>query len=181
MIPFETVDRYTRSVFELAETKGLTANLFQELSTVRKAMTSRPELLHLLESPLITRHEKRSLIDGILGPEASPLSQQFLNLLVQKNRINLYPFIVDRLHGIINEKQNIQEATVIAARELHPSIVQLIQKALEGFLKKKVVIQTDSDAALLGGVQIRLGNRLIDGTLRAKLNALDSQLRNVKV
>ena len=181
MRPFEIADRYSRSVFELAEAENTTSTIFQELAAVREAMENRPELLHLLQNPLITRGEKRSLIEGILGPKASTLSQQFLNLLVEKKRIDLYPFIVDRLHETLNEKRGIQEAMLITARQLHPSIIQLVQKALETVLRKKVVIQTETDPHLLGGVQIRLGNRLIDGTLRSKLNSLEMQLRNVKV
>ena len=177
----EVADRYTRSVFELAEEKGESKTLFQELDTVREAMSSRPELLSLLRSPLITRLEKRSLIEGILGPKANPLSQQFLNLLVEKNRIDLFSYIVDGLRNVLNQKQGVQEATIVSARELHPSIIQLIQKALETATGKKVLIHTDTDSALLGGLQIRMGNHLIDGTVRAKLDFLESQLRNVKV
>ncbi|OGW86442.1 MAG: ATP synthase F1 subunit delta [Omnitrophica bacterium RIFCSPHIGHO2_02_FULL_46_11] len=181
MIPFEIVNRYSRSVFELAEEKGVTDALFQELSAVHEATRNRPELLNLLQSPLITRGEKRALIEGILGSKANSLSRQFLNLLVQKNRTDLFPFIVEQLQDLMNKKHNVQEATVVTARELHPSIIQLIQKALEGLFKKKVTIETDTDPDLIGGLQIRLGNRLIDGTLRAKLNALHAQLKNVRV
>ena len=181
MKPLEAANRYTRSVFELGEETGSSEQVFQELSAVRQAMEGRPELLHLLQSPLITRTEKRSLIEGILGPKSSSLSQQFLNLLVKKNRIDLFGFIVDRLRATLHEKQGIQEATVVTARDLHPSIIQLIQKALETTLRKKVLIQTDTDPQLLGGIQIRLGNQLMDGTIRSKLDALETQLRTVKV
>ncbi len=181
MKPLEIVDRYARSVFEMAEQASSTDRVFGELTAVRTAMQARPKLLNLLESPMITAIEKKSLIEGILGPKSSPLSQNFLNLLVRKNRIDLFPDIVERLHKTVDKKNNVQEATVVTARELHPSIIQLVQKALETALKKKIVIQTDQNPDLLGGIQIQIGNRLIDGTLRAKLNALSSQLRNVRV
>lgn len=181
MRPLELADRYGRSIFELAEAENRTDAIFQELAAVREAMKHRPELLQLLQNPFITRGEKCSLIEGILGPKANALSQQFLNLLVEKNRIDLYPFIVDKFHEILNGKQGIQEVTVVTARQLHPSIIQLVQKALEIAIGKKVVIQTGTDLHLLGGLQIRMGHRLIDGTLRSKLNSLDIKLRNVKV
>ena len=177
----EIADRYTRSVFELAEEKGSTSALLQELLAVGQAMVNRPELLALLKNPLITRSEKKSLIEGILGSKANALSSQLLHLLVEKNRIDLYPLIVEGLQELLNEKQGIQEVAAVSARELHPSITQLIQKALETALKKKVTIQTQTDPALLGGLQIRIGNRLIDGTIRAKLDALGAQLRTAKV
>ncbi len=181
MKPLEIVDRYARSVFEMAEQSASTDRMFSELTAVRNAMQTRPKLLSLLESPMITAIEKKSLIEGILGPKSSPLSQNFLNLLVRKNRIDLFPDIVERLHKTVDKKNNVQEATVVTARELHPSIIQLVQKALETALKKKIVIQTNQNPDLLGGIQIQVGNRLIDGTLRAKLNVLSAQLRNVRV
>ncbi|MBI1977935.1 MAG: ATP synthase F1 subunit delta [Candidatus Omnitrophica bacterium] len=181
MKTLEIADRYTRSAFELANEKGAVEILFQELATVREAMESRSELLNLLQSPLITQEEKRSLIEGILGPKASALAREFLNVLVEKKRIDLFPFIVDRLRSAIYEKKGIQEATVVAARELHPSIIQLIQKALERATQKKVELQTEVDKRLLGGLQIRMGNHLIDGSLRTKLDTLKSQLIHAKV
>ncbi|MBI4368504.1 MAG: ATP synthase F1 subunit delta [Candidatus Omnitrophica bacterium] len=170
-----------KSVFEMAEESRETEKLSQELSAVKEAMAERPKFLDLLQNPFITREEKRSLIEGMLGPTSSRLAQNFLNLLVDKNRIDLFPAIMDRLHQAMNQKRNVEEAVVVSARQLHPSILQLIQKALETAIKKKVLIRTEQDSDLLGGLQIRFGSRLIDGSIRAKLNALYHQLSNVKV
>ena len=180
MIPLQIVDRYTRSIFEMAQEQGTAESIFQELATVRDAMSKRPELLQLLQNPLITRAEKSSLIEGILGPKAHSLAEHFLNLLVDKNRIYLYPVIVDRLHKILNERQGIQEATIVTARQLHPSIIQLLQRALEQAVQKKVIIRTETDSELLGGIRVHMGNHLIDGSIRSKLDDLESQLKTMK-
>ncbi len=181
MKPLELADRYSRSVFEIAEERGVSSNVFDELQMVRKAMEKRPELMNLLQNPLITRNEKSSLIEGVLGPKSTPLSRQFINLLVDKNRIDLFPFVVDELEQSIREKEGVQEVTILTARELHPSIIQLIQKALERTIHKKILIQTETEKNLIGGLQIQIGNRLIDGSVRGKLNTLETQLRNAKV
>ena len=181
MRPLIIAERYSRSAYQLAEEKGIASALLQELEAVRDAMEARSELLGLLRSPLITRDEKRSLIEGILGPKASSLAREFLNLLVDKNRIDLFPDIVGELKRLTNERQKIQEVTAVSARELHPSILQLLEKALEKNTAKKIILHTEQDPTLLGGIQIHLGNRLIDGTIRSKLNALESQLRLVRI
>ena len=180
MDTLELAGRYGRSVFELSEQAGLSRTIFEELRAVGQAMEQRPELLYLLKSPLITLTEKCSLVDGILGPKASPLAREFLNLLVEKNRLDSFPLIVVQLRHLMNEKDGIQEATVVTARELHPSILELVAKALEARSKKKMLIQTKTDRLLLGGIQIRMGNRLIDGTIRTQLNSLEARLKNVK-
>jgi F-type H+-transporting ATPase subunit delta len=181
MRPLIIAERYSRSAYQLAEEKGLGNSFLKELQAVKDAMEARSELMSLLRSPLITRDEKRSLIEGILGPKASSLAREFLNLLVAKGRIDLFPDIVGELKRLTNEREKIQEVTAISARELHPSILQLLQKALEKMTGKKIILRTEEDSSLLGGIQIQLGNRLIDGTLRSKLNALESQLRMVRI
>ena len=181
MIPLQIVERYSRSIFELSEEQNQRDTVFQELLTVHQAMENRPELLNLLQSPRITRDEKRSLIEGILGPRSSNLSKDFLNLLVDKNRTELFPFIVEQLQDVIRQKQGIQEVFVVTARELHSSIVQLLERTLEKVTGKKILVQSSVDLTLLGGMQIRMGNRMIDGSVRTKLNTLETQLRNVKV
>lgn len=181
MKPLQIAERYSRSIFELSEEQGQQDAVFQELLTVHQAMENRPELLNLLQSPRITRDEKRSLIEEILGPRSSHLSKYFLNLLVDKNRTELFPFIVDQFQDVIRQKQGIQEVFVVTARELHSSIVQLLEKTLEKVTGKKILIQSSVDPVLLGGIQIRMGNHMIDGSVRTRLNTLETQLRNVKV
>ena len=181
MRPLVIAERYSRSAYQLAEEKNITGSFFQELQAVQNAMTIRPELMSLLKSPLITHDEKRSLIEGILGPKSSSLAREFLNLLVKKNRIDLFPDIVGELKRLTNEREKIQEVTAISARELHPSILQLLQKTLEKVTSRKIILRTEEDPSLLGGIQIQLGNRLLDGTLRSKLNALESQLRMARI
>lgn len=181
MRPLVIAERYSRSAYQLAEEKNMTTSFLQELQAVRDAMETRSELMSLLKNPLITRDEKHSLIEGILGPKASSLAQQFLNLLVDKNRIELFPDIVEELKRLTHEREKIEEATAVSARELHPSILQLLQKALEKMTAKKIILRTEEDPSLLGGIQIHLGNRLIDGTVKTKLNALESQLKMARI
>ncbi len=181
MIPLQIVDRYSRSILQLSEETNQRDAVLQELLTVRGAMENRPDLLNLLQSPLISREEKHSLLEGVLGPKASKLSKQFMNLLVDKSRTDLFPFIVSRLRDAIRTKMGIQEAVIVTARELHSSIIQLLEKALEKSTGKEITIQSEVDPSILGGIQIRIGNQMIDGSIRTKLNTLQTQLRNVKV
>src|SRR3989338_4811934 len=158
MRPLAIAERYSRSVLELAEEKGDTKNIFQELIAVRDAMAARSELLSLLRSPLITKDEKHALIEGVLGPEASSVSKHFLNLLVDKGRIDLFSDIVDQLENAIHKREGIQEVAVVTARELHESILQLLEKALRKTTGKTILIESKIDPSLLGGIQIHLGN-----------------------
>lgn len=173
----ELSSRYSRSIFELAEERNVSSHLVSELKAVKNAMGSRPELVHLLQSPLMSRNEKASLIKGILGAGSSPLTGQFLNLLVAKGRVDLFPQIVDQLQSMLQKKEGIQEVNVVGARPFHANLIQLLERALHKLTGKTIRIQSTVNPSLLGGIQIRMENRLIDGSVRAKLNALEMQLR----
>ena len=181
MKQYAVAERYSRSVFELAEEKGSSKATFQELLAVKDAMQGRPELLQLLHNPLITKEEKYALIEGILGTGASAVAKHFLNLLVAKGRVDLFPVIVEQLQNAMYGREGVQEVTIVTARTLHESIVQLLEKALIKTTGKKILIESETDPSILGGIQIRIGNRLIDGSVRTKLEALEKQLRNTKV
>ena len=180
MKALELVDRYTKSVFELAGTETEVDLLRSELVLFSEIMTIRPELMDLLQSPLISRSEKRSLLEGI-RPDTSSLGERFLTLLVEKRRMDLLPAIVRRLQVMLDEQRGIQETRVITHRPLDPSTVPLIEKALAQAVGKKVACQYETDEQILGGIQIYMGNRLIDGTIRRKLNELRAQFKAIKV
>ncbi|OGX04793.1 MAG: ATP synthase F1 subunit delta [Omnitrophica bacterium RIFCSPLOWO2_12_FULL_50_11] len=185
MKPYQIVDRYARSVFELAEEQGKSETFAHEIDVLSRAMRNQPKFLDLLENPLVTREEKRALIKNILTVEAvhEPplLLERFLTLLVEKGRIDLFSAMARQLHNKLNEKRGVQEATAVTARRLDPNVVELLKKALEKMTAKKIVLNLQADPSLLGGVRICLGNRLLDGSLRTKLDSLDSQLTMAKV
>ena len=177
----EVANRYTQALFELASDRDEAGSVYEKLKAVMDSMNERPELLRLFQSPLISRQEKHALVEGILCPGSTSLAGRFLNLLVRKNRVELLGEIVGQLEILMNEKKGVAKATIVAARELTENLIESIKRALEHRSKKKVVCAFETDPTLLGGVQIRMGNRLIDGTLRAKLNELNQQLKNIKV
>ena len=180
MQTLELVDRYAKSVFELAENEGAQEALQSELSSLVGILRAKPQLLGLFQNPLLSRDEKHALIEGI-SPEKSSLVERFLMLLVEKSRVNLLPDITEHLQELIDEEKGIEEAKVITARPLDSSLRPLIEKTLARLTGKKISIQTETDTNLLGGIQIHIKNRLIDATIRRKLDDLGAQLKQVKV
>lgn len=180
MQTLDLVDRYAKSVFELAEDKGGEEALQSELASLVGILKAKPQFLNLFQNPLLSREEKNALIEGI-SPEKSSLVERFLMLLVEKSRVNLLPDITERLQELIDEEKGVEKATVITARPLDPALRPGIEKTLARLTGKKITIQTETDAKLLGGIQIHIKNRLIDATIRRKLADLGMQLRQAKV
>ena len=181
MKTLEISERYTKAIFQLAEEQGSTEQVYEILKNVQDVVTNQPQILTLFQNPIITRNEKKSLTEGILGSHSDSLAKRFLNLLVEKNRMTLLPEVLERFEAFLDEKKGIVRTTVITARPLSQYSADLIHKTLERISKKKVVCKMETEPELLGGIQIRIGNRLIDDSLRTKLNELKHQLETIKV
>jgi F-type H+-transporting ATPase subunit delta len=173
---FQAASRYSRSIFELAEEAGQAEVVVQELAVLSEVAEREPKFIALLRNPLIKRDEKRALINHALGAKINPLVERFLALLIKKRRVDLFGLISEQLHGILNEKKGVAEATVISARKLDAQAASALAKVLERVTNKKIVLRAETNPRLLGGAQVRIGNRLVDGSLRTKLETLESIL-----
>ncbi len=181
MKEIEAADRYARAIFELAEEKRTTEALVCELDLVSSAATKNRQFLELLLSPFVKLEEKQALIQAVLGQGSGVLSSRFLTLLALKKRLALLPVIVEQLQIRLNRKNGIKEVTVVSGRELNSEAQQKLQETLEQKIRMKILMHLKTDARLIGGVQVRIENRLIDGSIRASLNQLGSRLKTVKV
>ena len=177
---FELVDRYAKAAFELAEKNGGAEALENELSSLGQILRERPQLMNLFQNPLLSREEKYALIEGI-GPEKNSLLERFLMLLVEKRRVDLLPDITKNLQGLIDDRKGIEDAKIVTARPLDPALRPVIEKMLARLTGKKITIRTETAPSLLGGIQIHIKNRLIDASVRRKLDDLGMQLKQIKV
>jgi F-type H+-transporting ATPase subunit delta len=181
MKELRAADRYARSIFEIAEEKEQGETVVRELETLSEALVKQPRFLAILNNPMVKRDEKRSLIHKAIGAKASPLVERFLALLIRKGRIELFGDIVERLHDLLNKRKGIQEVTITSARKMDPTTAGALKATLEKLTGGSILIDAAVDPRLLGGAQVRLGNRLVDGSLRTKLDALESRLRILRV
>jgi F-type H+-transporting ATPase subunit delta len=174
-------DRYARPIFELAEAEGTSDALVHELVVLDLAMRKEPKFLLLLTNPLITRKEKHVFLEQVLGKKVNVLTKRFLMLLIEKGRVELLPVLVKKLKLLHNQKQGNLEATVVSAKPVDSALEAQLKKTLEQVTQKKILLTLETDRHFIGGAQIRIGNHLIDGTIRTKLDQLKSRLRTVKV
>ena len=101
--------------------------------------------------------------------ELSPIMDSFLNLLIEKKRIQHLPEIVDYYHRLMDEHSNISRAKVKAAFELGAAEIDEISAALEKRIGKKIVVEFEKDTSLLGGVFAQIGDFVLDGSVKRQL------------
>ena len=140
-------------------------------------MKSTPELASTLESPAIRRGERRKVVDALLDRiGAQPMTKNFVNLLLDGERIVTLPAIVRELDAMIEAKAGRIAAEVVSAKPLEAAQLSQITAALEKLSGKKVSISKREDPELLGGVVAKLGDTVYDVSLRTQLRTMRDEL-----
>ena len=164
--------RYGEALFQLATDKGIEEKLISELQTVKEVFQNEDKLNDFLTHPRVTNEEKSNMIDSAF----EKLDRYVINtlkLLVERDRTDNVPAIVDEYVRIHNEAKGTVIATVYSTRALtEDEKTQLAASFKTRFNKENVMIENEIDPSLLGGVKIRVGNTIYDGSLHNKLNRI---------
>lgn len=168
--------RYGRAFFDYAKDANCLSELKAELDELRAAIDENPELLNLLSDPVLNSSEKSAVIDAIKQP-FSVQAQEILSLLLTYDRYDDFDEIVDYFDRLYYQDQQIAHGVVTSATSLSDEQVKQIGAAYaERFGIKRVELDNKVDASLIGGVVLEVGDHLIDGSIKNRLNKLRAQL-----
>ncbi len=181
MIDKIVAKRYADAFLDFAKSGcGLEKALFDLRNLKNTVIGDNREFLEILESPEIGLIEKNDFIDRVLNSEFSPEVKNFLKLLIEKNRINKLLDIIEYIR-IVYSHGGEEEALLKTSFPLDLNLIKQIEDKLEEKFNKKLKFYIDLDGSLLGGVQVIIGNTVIDGTIRRRLDDLREKLKGVIV
>ncbi len=171
--------RYARALFEIGVEKNTLEPLGQELAALATVYADSAELRETLLSPVFRPTQKRAVLEQLVSRvTTSPLMKSFALKLLDRRRINLLPSM-SRCYGELMDAQLGQvRATVVSATPLDAAALADVKLALERRTQKKVLLQTQIDPSIIGGVIARVGDLLLDGSLRTQLETLRSRVLN---
>lgn len=168
--------RYAIALFELAKENNQVAKFEQELRVVKQVVGENKELLNVLESPKLSLADKQAFV-STLSAHASVTVLNTLKLLVERGRADEIPAVCDEFIELSNEERGVADAIVYSVRPLTQSEQENVSKTFSRKVGKLTLnIENIVDPSLLGGLKVRIGNRIFDGSLRGKLNRLEKQL-----
>lgn len=178
---FEAVGRrYARAVFELAKDGNNLPVVAREMGEFAATYADNGELSVVLGNPLVDQKTREAVLVEIgqrMGLGATTMST--LRLLVQRRRLEALPDIARELARLVDEDGNIVRAEVASAAPLGEAYVAKLRAELEKATGQKVVVVVRHDPSLIAGVVTKIGDRVIDGSLRARLdNFRDTLLRS---
>ncbi len=171
--------RYARALFDLGRDKGDVEALGRELDVLAGIYASSLELRQTLENPIFKSDEKRAIVEKVLQQAApSPVLRNFALLLLERRRIGKLPMIARAYQEMVDVQLGRVRAAVTSAKPLDATAQGEIQRALERRTGKKVIMNTSVDPELIGGVVARVGDLVLDGSLRTRLATLGSRILN---
>lgn len=166
---------YAEAVFRLArERKSL--GPWSEMLKLAAAVARDPQMNRLIDNPRVPRERFVEFFLDVCGKKLDPDGANFIRLLTENRRIQLLPEIAALYETLRAEAETRVEAEVVSAAAVSAEQLQTIAAALKKRLGRDVSLATRLDPSLVGGIVIRAGDLVIDGSVRGKLGALATHL-----
>tara|TARA_Y100001958_G_scaffold156699_1_gene149971 strand:+ start:1268 stop:1831 length:564 start_codon:yes stop_codon:yes gene_type:complete len=171
--------RYAVALFELAQELSADdqSQLADNMAALKLLIAGSDDLQKLLKSPVISADEQAGALAAVLEKAgAHPLVKNFAVLVVNKRRAFALDDMAAQYGALVAGARDEVVARVSSARDLSATQIDALKAELEKAVGKNVIVENETDAGLLGGMVVKLGSRMIDGSLRTKLNSLKTAL-----
>lgn len=179
MLKGAVAGRYAEALYEIAVKADLVDQLEKELQAVVDVVNESVQLRKVLFHPRITAAEKKDVLENLFKDSISGVAMNFLGLLVERRREIYLADITAYFVDLANKARNITDVKVTSAVELTKEEKKRLARAMEQCTGKQVKLSYDVDPALLGGVVVRVGDKVIDGSVRTRLQTLREHLRQI--
>ena len=168
---------YAEALFSLSEELSLTEGVLFGVKECRNVLTENPEYSKLVDTPAMNVQDKIALIDEAFG-SVEPILLNLLKILCEKHSVYMFPKIANEYIAIYNESRGIINAEAITAVALSEKSMAALKEKLENITGKKVTLINKTDKSILGGIKLRYMGKQLDGSLRSRLDSIESALKN---
>ena len=169
--------RYARALFEAAHKKGQAGPTREALKKVSGWFKEHPEYSRMFLNPTLHPIAKEKAIQKVLPSGAPLVLERFLGLLMRNKRLGLLSLIAERFERIVDASEGLARASVRSARALSDIQRRSVTEALARALGRRVKGEFREDPALLGGVVVKVGDKVVDLSISGQLSRLKESLR----
>ena len=174
------VSRYGEAFFSFARANSGVDKALEDLVIVKNVIRDNPGFKELMDHPEISYFEKCAIIDAVIKGDSSEEMLNFLKLLLEKKRFNIFLEVAEYLRA----KYSHHGQTDVLLRTAFPlelDLIKKIEEALKNKFNQNLRFYIDLDGSLLGGVQVVIGNTIIDGSVKKRLQELREKLITVRM
>lgn len=170
--------RYAQALFELALDQGILDAIAGDLQTLKRLLATSPALKRLVLSPVFDRDAQMRGIGAVAArAEFDALTQKFLGLLAQNRRLFALERMIDVFTALAARQRGEMTAAVTVAQSLNPAQTQKLGHVLREVFHSDIQMEIAVDAALLGGMVVRVGSQMFDASLATRLHSLQLAMR----
>ena len=172
--------RYATALFELALEQKALEQVAADLNRFGEALDAFDDLARMVKSPAFSAEEQGRALAAVLEElKIEGLTRNFLLLVAKNRRLFASPDMLRAFRAMLARHRGETSATVTAASKLTESQVTALKQALQAALGEKIMLEERVDPTLLGGLVVKVGSRMIDTSLRTKLNSLKVAMKEV--
>ena len=172
--------RYAAAIFELADADKALDAVADDLSVLGRMIASSDDLQRLVRSPVISRDEQEKAMLAIAEKASmNSLTRNFLGVIAQNRRLFVLSDIIGAYHAILASHRGEATAEVVSAKELTDGQMTALSDALKQAIGTKVTVDAKVDPGLLGGLIVKVGSRMVDSSIRTKLQQLHLAMKGV--
>ncbi|HEY2444501.1 MAG TPA: F0F1 ATP synthase subunit delta [Rhizomicrobium sp.] len=170
--------RYATALFELAMEERSVETVARDLSTIKSLLAESSDLMLLVRAPVFTAEEQKQGMEAVLRrTEAAPLTIRFVLTLARKRRLFALSDIISAFEAQLARQKGEIDAEVASARPLSDAEAADLKRVLKEKLGRDARLSQRVDPDLLGGLVVKVGSRMIDSSLRTKLEGLRAAMR----
>lgn len=175
MIELTLAKRYAAALLKVTDPEGSTEEAEALLLALREAYRGQKPFRDLLASPQVPRTVKKRILRKVFEGRAKPSFVAFLDLLVDRNRTKILPEISEVFDRLADASHGVVRVKVRSWKPLSDGQRATLTSKLAGMTGKKIEIEAETDAALKGGMLVRIGDTVIDGTVARRLKVLSER------
>jgi|SRR5579883_2170664 len=172
-------EHYADALLQLATDARVDKTILDDLQEVTVVLRRTPEFEIVLKHPSVSPTEKKQMVISIFGGKIHDLTLRLLELLADKRRLDLIAHILKEYENLWRRRQNIIAGTLYFADKPEPHILSQMKAKLQSKLGKQLQLEEQEDRTLIGGYLLKLGDTVIDGSLKGRLQSIEQQLLSV--
>jgi F-type H+-transporting ATPase subunit delta len=173
-------ERYAAALFELADERHALDQAAADLREVRAMLASSPDLERMVRSPVLSRAEQGTAIEAVAErAQLSQLTRDFLAVVARNRRLFAVPAMIEAYLDKLAERRGEVTAEVTAAQALSKTQQDTLTEQLRRVVGSRVAIDVKVDPSLLGGMIVKIGSRMVDGSLKGQLQRLQLSMKSI--
>ena len=172
--------RYAQAVFELVQDEGRLDELETDIQKLTDALAESTDLAGLINSPIYSRDAQSKAVLAIASKmKLTKTMCNTLGLMASKRRLFVLPSLLGKLSGLIADHKGELSAEVTSAKTLTKAQSEKLSKMISARVGKNVKINATVDEDIIGGLVVKVGSKMIDTSIRSKLNSLQNVMKEV--